>query len=374
MTKETEFDGNHWKVKNSSAQEAFATFSISEESQHKFFWLETKPNRDKKPAAFLKEPHSSSQQLLQGNVVYMQDSESLEPVLDLREKINSVTFGPFKAGDQSVLIKQDADYIRLFFESCSECVDFVQFILYDRYNDKAFSDQQAEEYSETEALDRAIMAGNGKTLYGWSENFKDNKFTDDGFDGIIDAGIDKFFLLEEGEQKDPLETQLLNWKTGLRWYNRVSQKLSKETSERKLEYFKVNFCNCLTVNLVKIWNEFIDKFNFDEMVQYYGIVHDITKLTDIYKSEKTALNARKIAKLLQAIALSAEAYILKNYQQLISNIIEGFWSKNNFEFFNNKIISKSCLDIMKVLEEVRDHLGPLSSRDRADFMRQICVE
>ncbi len=286
----------------------------------------------------------------------------LQQIVDLRDMIKSIDFGPIKPRDANLKIRQGNHTIRLFFASCYEAINFFDFIL----SNKEVADSVRESVAaRREEVDKIAIDG-------WEQIYTPSGFNEDSMDSMINLGMTRFFYLDTTSGKETMVEQVLRWKQGLKWYNEVSNRMQVEAQLNHVQYFKVNFSNNITAFLVNTWNENMDKFNFDESVVFLSIVGNVFRHTDILTI--SFINSNKTKLLQTAVCLSLESLFMNNFALPVKSILNGFWSPSNFEFFGNRIVSNSIADILRILSSVKDKLDPLNSDITKEIMRRLCIE
>jgi len=285
----------------------------------------------------------------------------IEPVFDLRVPNRKATFGPLKTDDQSVLFVQDDTSTRLFFQYSTEAVDFFDFVV----------DERDTQSMRSSIMDSQAMVET-ESVAGWKDNFGKGGFTEDTMDNMIDLSFQKYFYLDMDSQNETLDKQLNRWKQGLRWYNETTQRIQAETTPANLSYFKTNFGNSCCAFLVSQWNANMEKLNFEETLNFYSIISNILTLTSIFPPSTPTHT--KISRLQQSILLSLQSLFTNNFAPIVKNILMEFWRKYNFEFMDNKIVSKSALDIMTVLSDIKDKTYSMDSSTSSRLIQQLSAE
>ena len=185
---------------------------------------------------------------------------------------------------------------------------------------------------------------------------------------VADIGLSKYFYIESEEA---LQDQVGRWKKGLKWYNDVVEYVDRNCTQAIQTDFKIKFSCKVSFFLKTTWNSCSDKFNIDECVAYLGIVDSIVRHTDILKVKSDVSQTQAIVK---AACISIEATFMNNISDPLKTILKGFWSRNNFEFFDSKIISNSIGDIMRMLQQLQSKLESLASSVSKSILQQVCVQ
>lgn len=361
-------------MKQRAAYDELVRYGIFENnavsSRCQYFWLEDRPKQEKAAAVYLADAITTIKGVFhESGVVYKVTYDqfenttrliaSLSPVFDARSSILKHKFGPISANNNSIVFDQESKNVRIFFDTCTEALRFIEFIKSPKPTESVAGNKPAMIIKESEEL------------LGYNENFIQRGFTEESCDSMIDLSLKNFFYLNMEQPDESMEAQLARWKKGLRWFNEVETRVKQESTDRITEYFQINFSNELTANLLNLWNTHMDKFNFEETASFLGIVTMMHNHTKIFQA--VPLNDKRVSGIREGMAISLEALFMNNFASVIRAILSDFWSKNNFEFVNSKIVSKSVGDIIRTIGDIRDKMYAVDSLTTSNFIKRICA-
>lgn len=320
---------------------------------------QTRANLPKLPAVLLKVllAHSQSEVLnssqhFRKDTMYLlmnkaEKTNFLEPLLSLRDKITEVRFGPFKPHDQSVVVLQGEQGTRVFFDSCTECLWFVD-QLRAPVQDAPIAVENLEEQNDRFGMVRE----------------------ESDVDGMLQYSKEMYFHLEDNQQND-ISQQVQRWKDGLKWYNVTLAQLQKsKTSKPLISYFQASIARELSSFFVGTWNKIYDKLNIEECAYFEGIVSNILKNTEVFKGSDSS----KINALQSATMISLECMSSNNLAAIVKKILTNFWGKDNFDVLQGKFISYSANDIISLIIDLQRKFDVMDDESSKKVLRNICIE
>lgn len=290
---------------------------------------------------------------------FHKESVSLEKIIDLGEPLEQLQIIQASRGEYCLLLRQNSENSRLFFESSSELLAFKAFLEGDR---SAPSPTYKATLTQEES-DRFSIAG-------WQECVGEGILDSKSAGSLTDFAFEEYFYLTvEGQT---IDQQIDRWKTGVKWFNRVVKVMRKEAQQAVLIGFKKGFGKKLEDLLIRKWNENSEKFNVKEHAIYHSFVGNICEATEIFEADSTA--AEKLGLVLKASEISIVSVAVHNLADIVRNIINKFWSTDSFAFYQGEILCRSAIDIMHGISLVKDATEVMPSSKQEIVLKRVCIQ
>ena len=287
---------------------------------------------------------------------YAVESPYLEAVLDLQQAVDSVDFGPFRPGDQSVLVWQGADSRRLFFDTCLEALHFADSLALRTADSTGMAADQGAFHVQYPVLDE------------WADNFSTDRFNEAAMESMLRHALDRFFFVEDSD--DSIVEHIDRWKCGIRWHQQIRYRLLINASSQHLDYFEARLSRILSTFFVATWNKSFDKLNIEECAYFEGIVSNILNNTEVFKG----MDSAKVKALQSATVISLECMSSNNLAAIVKKILINFWAKDNFDVLQGKFISYAANDIISLIIDLQRKFDVMDDESSRKVLRNICIE
>lgn len=322
-------------------------------------WCQPRANLAKLPGVLLTVVSADSQtevlnstQHFRKDTVYLlmtkaDKSSFLEPLISLRDKISNMEFGPFKPHDQTIVVHQQEEKTRIFFDSCTEALWFAEQLR----TPVQVSPIQVEDLEEVNERFGIIR-------------------DESGVDEMVQYSREMYFHMNDDQQTD-IKQQVQRWKDGLKWYNMTVAKLQKnQTSKQLINYFQASMARDLSTFFVATWNKSFDKLNIEECAYFEGIVSNILNNTEVFKG----MDSAKVKALQSATVISLECMSSNNLAAIVKKILINFWAKDNFDVLQGKFISYAANDIISLIIDLQRKFDVMDDESSRKVLRNICIE
>ena len=283
----------------------------------------------------------------------------LEPMIDFKEPVTGLEFGPYSPGNLSLKVKQKNKTTVLYFSTSIELLDFCQYFWPEKFQRSASASPTGGSPNKPQ-----ISAENPPSLQGWSESFaKGEAMSKKSIEDYARTAKTNFFFIEHDNDEASLEDHTKRWKRGIKWYNESLQVFRALTPDQLLiNHFVQCFKDVFAAFAVRTWNEHYQLFNLLECGIFFAFLRNVVKHTDIARPTSGGAGF-DIQDIFKSIKLNIHSIFLKNIAPVIHKILINFWHKDNFEFDGTRIMSKAVLDISYPISELKHKLSIDASLD-----------
>lgn len=150
---------------------------------------------------------------------------SLDRVLDLRLPIDRSEITQVKKNDYCLLVRQDSEDRRFFFETATEALSFQRFLYSDRsVPSPVYMPTLTKHLTDMEHID------------GWHTHVGHTAIDKQTLKSLVDFAFEEYFYLSlEGQT---LDCQISRWKAGVKWFNKVAIELKLGVEETGSSIFR----------------------------------------------------------------------------------------------------------------------------------------
>ena len=234
------------------------------------------------------------------------------------------------------------------FNSCVECLHFVE---------------RVRGYIESNFKKQDVAP------LGFNKHNHIDVYTHERVDKIVYNMMEEYYHIDTsiGNINDIVN----RWTTGIKRYNDTMHSMrDRRTDSDIIEHYKKSMSNQLHVFFTTTWNSYYDKFNVDECCMYHHIVSNMIDNTEIYIDD----DRERMKRLLKCILLSIECISFNNMTPVIKNILMNMWNIDNYDIIDNKYISYTSNDIIRLVIDIQHKFDILDNESSNILIKNICIE